>query len=76
MNDSIEKSVHTIQSEVFDIKEKITDGPHLHINNALLNIHKKNREKSVELEEHERKIKNLEAQNTTRKNKNETSKMK
>jgi hypothetical protein len=53
MNDSIEKSVNTIQSEMFDIRENITDGPNLIINNPLLNIHKKNREKNVELEEHE-----------------------
>ena len=65
MNYSIEKSVNTIQSEVFDIREKITDGQHLIINNELLNIYEENRKRNVPLEEHEKKIKNLEAQNTT-----------
>ena len=54
MNDSIEKSVNTIQSEVFDIRENITDGQNLTINNELLNIHKENRKRNVPLEEQEK----------------------
>ena len=65
MNDSIQKSVNTIQSEIFDTRENITDGQHLIIHNELLNIYEKNRKRNVQLEEHEKKTKDLEAQNTT-----------
>ena len=63
MNDSIEKSVYMIQSEMFDIRENITDGPNLIINNELLNIHRRNKELEIQLEEHGKKTNELEAQN-------------
>ena len=60
MNDSIEKSVYMIQSEMFDIRENITDGPNLIINNELLNIHRRNKELEIQLEEHGKKTNELE----------------
>ena len=38
MNDSIQKSLNTIQSEIFDARRNITDGQNLIINNELFII--------------------------------------
>ncbi|MAI15566.1 MAG: hypothetical protein CMM15_16295 [Rhodospirillaceae bacterium] len=47
--DSIQQSVITIQSNIFDERKNMTDGQNVCINNELLNIYVKNQERNSDI---------------------------
>ena len=56
--DSIQQSVITIQSNIFDERKNMTDGQNVCINNELLNIYVKNQERNSDIAIIKRKIVN------------------